>query len=312
LSDPTGGPHGSKLKLFDTSLEASRPFTLWTALIGATFLNTASLGVDHDLAQRMLTARSALKGSISLIISQVIGLCVVAMFMTIGLLLYVFYKRPDLMGSAAPSDPLEASFQVYPQFLLYHLPTGLAGLAIAGMFAAAQGSLDSAINAMASSAIADLYWPLQVRAGHAVDTQSRKAPRLAVALMGALLICFAMAMAMIYDPNGQRPLIDFALGVMAFAYSGMLGVFLTALLTRRGSAGSVLAALVTGVTVVTLLQDPIFTRLTMMLTGTPRQLASFWALPVATAVATAVCMIGSPSPVLQRDVTMAGGLAVES
>ena len=59
----------------------------------------------------------------------------------------------ELMGDARPADKLQASMGVYPQFLLAHMPTGMAGLAIAGMFAAAQGSLDSAINAMASSAI---------------------------------------------------------------------------------------------------------------------------------------------------------------
>lgn len=291
LGERDSGPHGSKLKLIDFSMDTSRPFTLWTALIGATFLNTASLGVDHDLAQRMLTAKSALRGSISLIISQVIGLGVVALFMAIGLLLYIFYKRPDVMGAAMPADVLHSSILVYPQFLLNHLPVGLAGLAIAGMFAAAQGSLDSAINAMASSAVADLYWPMKRRAGAVVDSDSAKSPRIAVLLMGLLLIGFAIAMAFIYDPK-NRSLLDFALGVMSFAYSGMLGVFLTALLTRRGNAATVLAALLTGVVTVTLLQDPILMQITAKMPGGPFRLASFWNLPIATLLSFAVCVSG--------------------
>ena len=295
LADPSTGPYGSKLKFIDTSLDTARPFTLWTALIGATFLNTASLGVDHDLVQRMLTARSAWKGSVSLLVSQVIGLLVVSLFMLIGLLLYVFYRRPDVMGAAAPSDELRASFQVYPQFLLYHLPTGLAGLAIAGMFAAAQGSLDSAINAMASSAVADLYWPLKRRRGEAVDVSAHsKAPRLAVAAMGLLLILFAIGAAFYYDPKGRRPLIDFALGVMSFAYTGMLGVFLTALLTRRGNTASVLLALATGVIVTTLLQESVFAWLTQRFLGIPHRLASFWWMPIGTAISFLVCVAGRP------------------
>ncbi|MGH7176224.1 MAG: sodium:solute symporter family transporter, partial [Tepidisphaeraceae bacterium] len=297
LSDPASGPHGSKLKLFDFSLDPTRTFTVWTALLGATFLNTASLGVDHDLVQRMLTARSAWRGSISLIISQFVGLLVVSLFMAIGLLLYVFYRRPDVMGASAPADPLQSSIQVYPQFLLYHLPTGLAGLAIAGMFAAAQGSLDSAINAMASSAVADLYWPLQARRGRAVDPhKSTRAPRLAVAMMGALLIGFAIVSAMHYDPNGKRPLIDFALGVMSFAYTGMLGVFLTALLTRRGSTASVLAALATGVVVTILLQESVFGAWTQRLLGVRLRLASFWWMPIGTVVSFVVCLAGAARP----------------
>jgi Na+/proline symporter len=291
LSDPKAGPYGSKLTLIDTSLDMTRPFTLWTALIGATFLNTASLGVDHDLAQRMLTTRSAWRGSASLIVSQFVSVTVVSLFMAIGLLLYVFYKRPDVMGAAAPTDELKASFQVYPQFLLNHLPTGLCGLAIAGMFAAAQGSLDSAINAMASSVVADLYWPLKARRGGRVDASS-KTPRLAVAGMGAALICFAVAAALYYDPHGKQSLLDFALGVMSFAYTGMLGVFLTALLTRRGNTTSVLLALATGVIVTTLLQDAICRWWTNHLFGSPYALAQFWWMPIGTVICFVICVSG--------------------
>src|SRR5437773_684646 len=113
------------------------------------------------------TAYTVAGGIKAVIWTDTIQLCIVmgTTLLTIGLLLYIYYGRPDLMGAAAPSDPMRTIQQVYPQFLLYHLPAGLRGLAIAGMFAAAQGSLDSAINAMASSAVADLYWPLRRKLG---------------------------------------------------------------------------------------------------------------------------------------------------
>src|SRR5205814_291223 len=103
---------------------------------------------------------------------------------------------------------------------------------------------------------------------------------------------FAIGAAMIYDPNGKRPLIDFALGVMSFAYSGMLAVFLTALLTSRGNGASVLAALIVGVVVVTILQDPIWIRITTRLLGSPHPIASFWTLPIGTLIAFCVCVSG--------------------
>jgi SSS family transporter len=283
LREPVLGDGHTKFRLFDFAITGR--YSIWNAIIGSTLLSTAVYGVDHDFAQRMLTAKSAWRGSISLIISQVIGLIVVSSFMVVGLLLYIFYKRPDVMGSAAPQDHVNSAMQVYPQFLLAHMPTGFAGLAIAGMFAAAQGSLDSAINAMASSVVADLYWPIRKKLGHSIDTESRDAPRVAVALMGAALIGFAILSALRYDPQ-KRSLLDFALGVMMFAYTGMLGVFLTALLTKRGNTVSVLAALASGVIVVTLLQDEIFGRLT----GT--KLPSFWWMPIGTAVAFLVCVAG--------------------
>src|SRR5205823_811302 len=196
-----------------------------------------------------------------------LSVAVVALFRIIGRLLYIYYGRPDLRGAAAPTDPMRTTQQVYPQFLLYHLPAGLRGLAIAGMFAAAQGSLDSAINAMASSAVADLYWPLRRKLGLPIDTSHEsKAPRLAVLGMGFVLVLFAVMSAFRYDAKNDT-LINFALGVMSFAFTGMLGVFLTALLTRRGNTATVLAALIAGVLVTALLQDGVLGPLTERLLG---------------------------------------------
>jgi len=49
-------------------------------------------------------------------------------------------------------------------------------------------------------------------------------------------------------------LLSFALGVMAFAYTGLLGVFAAAIFTKRGSARTVPLALLGGFMTVLLLQ----------------------------------------------------------
>jgi Na+/proline symporter len=149
----TGVGDGSKLRLVDTSFDFSKPYTLWAAMFGVVFLNTATYGVDHDFAQRFLVSKSVVRGAASVVASQFIGMLVVMLFMAIGLLLWIFYKRPDVMGAMAPSYvPSGGVEPVYPQFLLRELPPIASGLALAGFFAIAQGSMDSAINAMASSA----------------------------------------------------------------------------------------------------------------------------------------------------------------
>jgi Na+/proline symporter len=209
-------------------------------------------------------------------------------------LLWIFYKRPDIMGANAPTDPLSDSTQVYPQFLLNHLSPGLVGLAMAGMFAAAQGSLDSAINAMASSAVSDIYWPIRRRMGLPVNTKTKQS-RLAVLGMGLLLILFAIWSAFRYDVKTDTILV-FALGVMSFAYSGMLGVFLTALFTKRGNGTSVIAALIVGILVTAVLQKSVYPVWTAKLFGKPHALAEFWWLPIGATISFFVCLIGSPRP----------------
>src|SRR5947209_13762111 len=127
--------------------------------------------------------------------------------MIIGLLLYVYYRRPDVMGFT-PDDPIGNGVDVYPHYLMHHLPVGLAGLAMAGLFAVAQGSLDSAINAMASSLVADLYWPWRRLRGLPVNEGSAGTPRVAVVLMGAVLILFAIACVFLFDPKSSRGLLN--------------------------------------------------------------------------------------------------------
>jgi len=295
LSDSHTGPHGrSKLQIFDFSPNANAPFTFWAAVFGNTFLTTAVLGVDQDFAQRFLISRSPLKGALSLIWSQVVGILVVFGFMCIGLLLYIFYKRPDLMGAAAPNYA-PAPRDVYPDFLLSELPTVISGVAIAGFFAIAQGSMDSAINALASSVIADIYYPLQRRRGRDIDArQAAEAPKLAVAAMGLVMVVFALLCVQLFGARRESTLIDFALGVMAFAYTGMLGVFLTALLTRRGNTASAIAALAVGVITVALLYPGVIERWSTWLFRRPWHLASTWWMPIGTLLSFAVCAAGRP------------------
>jgi solute:Na+ symporter, SSS family len=295
LAAPHSGPEGhSKLFLVDTSRDPNRPYTIWAALLGYTFLTTAAFGVDQDLAQRFLVAKSITRGAMSLIWSQLISIGVVLVFMTIGLLLYIFYQRPDIMGENTPASP-PGTQATYAWFLLNQMPTVMSGIAIAGFFAIAQGSMDSAINALASSAVADVYYPLRRKMGIAEDaSRDTVMPKLAVAAMGALMTALGIVCIFLYDKS-NRTLIDFALGVLSFAFTGMLGVFLTALLTRRGNTASVIAALIVGVISVALMQPPVLAAWSNFFFHHPLKLASTWWTPIGTIVSFLVCVSGSPS-----------------
>jgi len=287
-----------KLRIVDTRFEWGLPFTLWTGLIASTFVSTQSYGVDQDLAQRMLTTKSAWRSGVAMVSSTLLGIPVVCLFLLIGLLLSIYYGRPDLMGDAMPLDVIDDTKRIYPQFLLNHLPTGLRGLAMAGVFAAAMSSFDSAINAMASTAIADLYFPWRAmkrrKRGAVAEVREvgdqdsgLEAPRLAVALMGLLLTCFAVLAVFQYAAAGDT-LIGYALGVMAFAQAPLLGVFSAALFTRRGNAASVIAALVVGIVVVLLLQPY------MLQNWLDFELAWPWWTVVAGPMSFLVCSAGAP------------------
>lgn len=299
----------SKLGMFDLGtrdggFDFAAAFTLPACFIGFTLMGVGSYGVDHDLAQRMLTCRDAKRGSASVIGGIVLGVPSVALFLIVGLLLWVFYQRPELtdVHAAAPAD----SRRVFLRFIIDQMPAGVSGLMIAGLFAAGLSSLNSAINAMSASFVNDVYRRLRP------DREERhylRVGRIGVVAWGLVLGGFACFCVYWQQQSGQfnesSGLLEFALRVMTFAYAGLLAVFLTALLTRRGTAGSAIAALVTGFVCVLLLEPLLWGQMVdveaMKLAAaesgqTPAllrllSLAFVWKLTLATGVATVVCML---------------------
>jgi Na+/proline symporter len=193
------------------------------------------------------------------------------------------------MGVAVPTQPVDDARQVFVTFILQEMPAGMRGLMMAGLFAAAMSSLDSALNAMAAATVSDFYRPARYRRGLGDATPGRqvRVSRLAVAVWAVALAVFACLCVFWQKGSGQK-LIDFALGVMVFAYSGLLAVFLTALFTRRGSARSAVAALITGFAAVAALE-----LYPVVLGWEP--IAFPWKMLAATTLAFAVCCLGRRS-----------------
>jgi len=111
-----------------------------------------------------------------------------------------------------------------------------------------------------------------------------------------VLICFAIVCVFLYNPNGKQSLLDFALSIMAFTSSGMLAVFLAALLTGRGNFRSVVGALITGAMVVAMLQPPVMAWWTARFFHHRWALNGQWDMPLALIPAFLVCVAGSPRP----------------
>jgi SSS family solute:Na+ symporter len=300
LAHPPQG--SSKLTIIQPGVDFSQPwwgfdpgaeFTLLTVTTGFVLLTLASHGMDQDLVQRMLTCRDAAAGARSVIGGVLVGIPAVCIFLVVGLLLYVFYQRPDIMGAAAPAEaaPSDKAFQT---FAYTQMGGGLAGLFLAGLFAAGPAGINSGLNSMASTFVEDVYrrvWP---------DRDERhylKAGRAAVVAAGVLLGLFACACILLYD-SARNSLLGFVLGVMSFAYAGLLGMFFTALFTRRGSTRSVIAGWFAGFAVVALLEPVAWKWWTSLL---PNSLATVrdlsiafpWRLVLATLVSFAVCLLGN-------------------
>ncbi len=126
-----------------------------------------------------------------------------------------------------------------------------------GAIAAALSSANSVLGAMASVAVEDLYRPWKLKRGTMDEEHFLKTSRVAVLFFAILLSVMAMV-SYFWQRYSDLSLINFALGVMSFAYTGLLGVYFAAIFTSRGNRTTVLMALIGGFVTVLALQPYTF------------------------------------------------------
>ncbi|CAN5711304.1 MAG: sodium/solute symporter [Pyrinomonadaceae bacterium] len=216
-----------KFSLFDFSLDFTKTFTFWAGLMGGCFLTMSTHGTDQYLVQRYLCtdrpkrAAAALLTSGAIVLGQFIG------FLFIGVLLFAFYHPftdPAYATAPAAAFPFTGGDRVFPDFITRHLPPGLSGLVVAAIFAAA---MSSSLNAIAATAMNDLYKPLRPRA---TDKHYLKVSHVLTLLWGVVQIAVALVLR-----NKNRSALDLALSIASLINGPILGVFLVGVFLRRVS-----------------------------------------------------------------------------
>ena len=197
---------------------------LVTGIVGGAFLTMASHGADHLIVQRLLASPSLRDARRALVGSGVIVLLQFALFLLIGAGLWVFYG-----GRAFPQPDA-----VFPTFAIEHLPTGVAGLVVAAILAAA---MSSSLNALAAVSVHDLYVPLTGRGG---EEHLLRVGRRFTLLWGVVMILVSLAFQLV---AAGTPLVVIALQIASFTYGGLLGGFLLGLLSRRAEGRDALTGM---------------------------------------------------------------------
>lgn len=292
MNSLTMSPNGQdKTQIFDWSWGLAAPFSVFAAVTGLVLLNIGNSGLDQDTTQRLLACDNAKDGGRALYASVWASIPVILLFLVIGSLLHIFYERPDLMGTSG--NEVLQSFQgekitVFMHFILSEIPPGLRGLVTVGVIAAA--AINSGLISMAAVLINDFYRPWKERQGEQREMHFIMAGRITTVVLGLCL--FGMSVLCYYwQRYSSLPLLDFVLGVMAFAYSGLLGVYFTALFTKRGSSASVIAALIAGFITILTFQGYVVDSLGLPIVM--KTIAFPWQLCVGTGIATLVCLMGT-------------------
>ncbi len=254
-----------KLKMFDFQIDIfsaafwKNPYTFVGAIVGGFSLGVATHGTDQDMVQRMLACRTSKESKRALILAGLVEIPVALLFVSVGLALWLFYQNATPPGSGE---------SVFPFFIATELPSGIRGLLVAAILAAAMSSLDSALTALSAVSVTDIFVP--IRRGAALsERQLLRLSRGISLFWGVVLAVAAVFLAASHqaivaevaadgDLGRTSELLTLALGIMALFYGPVLGVFLTAIFTKRGSTTSILCGLFAGVLAVTCVRKALF------------------------------------------------------
>src|SRR5580704_17316722 len=141
---------GGKLTIFDFAFSLTKSYTFWSGLLGGTFLTMASHGTDQTMVQRLLSSRNERDSKKALLASGVIIFAQFALFLVLGVMLFVYALHYPLPVPGGDPD------RIFPQFIVHDMPIGLTGLVLASIFAIAMSNASGSLNSLASSSIMDL------------------------------------------------------------------------------------------------------------------------------------------------------------
>jgi SSS family solute:Na+ symporter len=226
---------GNKLQLFDFSWNLATKYTFWSGLIGGAFLTMASHGTDQTIVQRLLAARSQKDSSRALIASGFIVLFQFAVFLWIGVLLFVYSHHVPLLAAGERTD------RILPIFLVREMPTGLAGLLLAAIIAVAMSNASGALNSLAASSVLD--FSILRRDGTGNDpARMLRASRRVTLVWGIALIILGLV--------HWGPVLEAGLTVASLPFGSLLGLFLLGTFDSRSNSNGSLIGMFAGLAVV--------------------------------------------------------------
>jgi SSS family transporter len=249
---------------FSLPIDLTKSYTLWAGLVGGCFLTMSTHGTDQYLVQRYLCtdrprrAAAALLSSGAVVLAQFIG------FLFIGVLLFAFYgphaspiytdfaaacaqvnpteaagrclSDPAFAQAASATFPFAGGDRVFPDFITKHMPSGLSGLVVAAIFAAA---LSSSLNSIAATAVNDLYKPFRPKRS---DKHYLRVSQWLTLVWGVVQIAVA-----VFAMSYQSSALDKALSIASLINGPVLGVFLVGTFLRRVSEPPALIGMVTSI-----------------------------------------------------------------
>lgn len=280
VSQVPGGPLGAiklahesnKMSLGSMSLDLAQS-TVWVMLIYGLVINLTNFGIDQSYVQRFLTAKTDRDAKQSVWFGILLYVPVSLVFFVIGTSLWTL-DRSDSSAFAGLRESIIASSQtqtnetlepaaersvsevtdaemgdrVFPYFLVHHLPTGISGLLIAAIIAAAMSSVDTSLNSSATVILLDFYKRyVSKTASEVAQMRVLYGATVGVGVAGTCIGLYAAQ---------HKSLLDVWWDWSGVLAGGMLGLFLLGMLAKKASSPIAIVATLLGTLVILWINPP--------------------------------------------------------
>ncbi|WP_434940135.1 sodium:solute symporter family transporter [Shewanella sp. HL-SH8] len=220
----------------DFSLDSITSLSIWVIVIGGIGQNLSSYTADQAVVQRYMVTKDPREASKSIWANAVIAAPGALLFFCIGTGLYAFYQlHPEKL------DPTIQIDQIFPTFIATELPIGVAGLIVAGIFAAAQSTVSTSMNSIATTLVTDFIRPFNL-----VKTEQgyMNAARWLTFIMGAL----GTLAGLIFINPEIRSLMEAYFKVIGMFMGALGGLFVLGALTKKANSFGAIIGILAGVT----------------------------------------------------------------
>ena len=205
------------------------PYTFLGGIVGGAFLSMASHGTDQLIVQRLLATKKLKSAQKAVIGSGLVIILQFALFLVIGVMLYAHYGPMDVKSD-----------EIFPMFIINHLPEGVTGLLIAGLLAAAMSTLAGSMSSLTSSAMLDIVLPVLNR-----NYDERK--KLLVSRIITIISAGLLTASALLFIDSSTAVVEIALSIASFTYGGLLGTFLLGLINKKANQRSALLGFAFGI-----------------------------------------------------------------
>jgi SSS family solute:Na+ symporter len=219
-----------KMSLGSLDFDLTKP-TFWTLAIYGIFFYLQRYTADQSVVQRYLAAKSDRAALRGMALGTSLCLPVWTAFMLIGSLLWALYR---LTGQTLPAV-ITRTDQIFPYYMVTHMPEGVSGLFLAALFGAAMSMLASDLNCVALILMQDFYSQFFPQRN---DAQRLRFGKAAIVVCGALAIMVALRLT---STHGSALALYYT--ATAIVAGGLAGLFLLAFLCRRAGRAAAWAGI---------------------------------------------------------------------